>query len=114
MCVPYDIIQRLAFVAGHGDKHLTILRLINFVDCADVRVVERRGRFGFVDEALFVFLILTQVRWQKLQSNKAVEFGVLGFVDHAHAAFAELFKDSIMRYCFANHLFRATLKSNFQ
>ncbi len=49
-------------------------------------MVERRGCFGFVDEALLVFLILTQMRRQKLESNKAVEFRVLGFVDHAHPA----------------------------
>jgi hypothetical protein len=29
---------------------------------------------------------------QEFQCNNAVKFGVLGFVDDAHAAFAELFE----------------------
>jgi len=32
-----------------------------------------------------------------------LEFGVLGFVDHAHAAFAEFFKDFIVGYGFASY-----------
>jgi len=34
---------------------------------------------------------------KKLQCQEAIELGVLGFVNDAHATFAELFEDFVMR-----------------
>jgi hypothetical protein len=44
-------------------------------------------------------MVLGQVIGEKLQSDKAAETGVLGFIDDAHAATAELLHDSIVRDC---------------
>ena len=56
-----------------------------------------------MNEALFAFLILTQVRRQKFQRDEPVESGIQRFVDHTHATGAELFEDFVMRYGFADH-----------
>ena len=49
-----------------------ILRLIYFANDTDVGMVQGRGRFGFVDEALLLFLSLAKVRRQKLDGDEAV------------------------------------------
>ena len=38
-----------------------------------------------------------------LKSYGALELGILGFVNDAHATFAKFFKDLVMGNCFANH-----------
>jgi hypothetical protein len=40
---------------------------------------------------------------QKLESDKAVEFGVLGFVNHAHTASAKFLDYFVMRDGCADH-----------
>jgi hypothetical protein len=40
---------------------------------------------------------------QELQSDEAVEAGVLGLVDDTHAAAPELFQDAVVRDCLADH-----------
>jgi hypothetical protein len=42
---------------------------------------------------------------QEFQGNEAAEFGVLGFVDHTHAASADFFDDNVVRYGLADHCF---------
>ena len=54
-------------------------------------------------EASFVFLVSKKMVGQELESYYALEFGVLGFVDDTHAAFAEFFENTIMRYSLPNH-----------
>jgi|GEM_PF-5296790 len=53
MCVPYDFIQRLALDVFHRNKNLPI-RFIDLINRSDVGMIQRRGRFGFVNEA-FLF-----------------------------------------------------------
>jgi hypothetical protein len=40
---------------------------------------------------------------QKLQRNEPQQAGVLGFINYAHSATAELFGDAVMRDGFADH-----------
>ena len=40
---------------------------------------------------------------QKLQCDGALEFGVLGLVDHTHPSFANLLGDAVMRNGLADH-----------
>ena len=42
------LLERLALVAGHDDEHPAVDGLVDVVDGADVRVVERRGGLGFL------------------------------------------------------------------
>ena len=43
---------------------------------------------------------------QELQGDKAVQLYVLGLVDHAHAAAAQLLDDAVVRDGLADHLLR--------
>ena len=46
---------------------------------------------------------LANYNGHEFQRDFAVEFGVLGFVDHTHAALTELFDDFVMGNRFADH-----------
>ncbi len=59
-------------------------------------MVESRSSLGLVDEPLYRCWITSEVRREKLECDDAVEFGVLGFVDNAHAASAEFFEDLVV------------------
>jgi hypothetical protein len=60
------------------------------VDRADVVVLKGGNSFGLVNEALLGFRVGGQLRWEKLESNIAVELEVLGLVDHTHTSTANL------------------------
>ena len=64
------------------------------VDGDDVRVVERGGGAGFVLEAGELLLVEHRRERQHLQRDAAAERELLRFVDHAHAAAAELAEDA--------------------
>ena len=72
------------------------LVLADFVDSADVRVVERRSRARFPLEAGQRLLIAGHFLGQKLERYHAAELGVLGLVHHAHASAAQLADDTIV------------------
>jgi hypothetical protein len=36
------------------------------------------------------------VKWEEFQSNIAIQLHVMGFIDHAHAAFTEIFEDRVV------------------
>ncbi len=89
------LLDRLAVVIGHGDEQLAILGLVDFVDGADVRMVERGGGFGLVDEPLLLVLLGGKVMGQKLEGDETIQPQILSLVDHAHASFAELCEDLV-------------------
>ena len=64
------------------------------VDGDDVRVVERGGGAGFVLEAGQLLLVEHRGERQDLQRDAAAERELLGLVDDAHAAAAELAEDA--------------------
>ena len=59
-------------------------------------MIERGSGLGLAPESLQRLAILRQFFGKKLQRDKAAEARVFGFVDHAHAAAAELFDDPVM------------------
>ena len=61
-------------------------RLVDLVDRADVRKIERRRRFGFRDESRSRLVVRAKMRRQKLDGHDAVEFHVERAIHHAHAA----------------------------
>src|SRR5436309_722036 len=87
------VLERLALQQLHGDKRLAFV-LIDVVDGADVRMVERGSSLRLSPEAFQGLMILRQGFWQELQCDEAMELGVFGLVDHAHAAATELLKDA--------------------
>ena len=93
-----DAIQKL-----HHDERLAIL-LVDFMNGADVGMVQSRSGLCFTAKAAQDLSIFGHFVGQKLQRNKAIEFGVLGFVYDAHPAAAQLLEDAIVRDGLADHI----------
>ena len=77
--------------------------LADFVDGADVGMIERRRGARFPSKAFQRLRIAREFIGQEFERNKAPEFGVLCLVDDTHPAAAQLFDDSIVRNGFADH-----------
>ncbi len=86
----------------HDDKGAPV----GFVDVVDDRYVgmgQCRGGFSFTPKARGDRVVIQQMGGEKLQSDRALELGVLGLVDDTHAAFAELLGDLVVRDSLADH-----------
>ncbi len=70
--------------------------LANIVNRADVGMVERGCGLGLAAETIERLTILLQLLGKKLQRDEAAKPRVFGFINHAHAAAAKLFEDSVM------------------
>ncbi len=92
--------ERLAFQKLHGDEGAMVV-LADFVDGANVGMVQRRGAAGFALEALEGLAIVGKSFGKKLQSDVAAQAEVFGFVDFAHAPGSELAENAIVRDGFA-------------
>ena len=92
----------MAFEEGHGEEGLPV-SLVDLVDRANVLVIQARGCLGFSDETGFVFGVFDGVGGQELQRDGTFELGVLGLVDHPHAAPADLGEDLVVGDGFADH-----------
>ena len=77
--------------------------LVDVVDRADVGVLERGGRAGLALEPLERLRVARQLLGQELQRDAAAELQVLGLVDDAHAAAAELREDPVVGDRLADH-----------
>jgi hypothetical protein len=54
----------------------------DFMDGADVCVVQGRGSAGLSRETLQRLRVLRYIFWEKFESDEAAKLGVLGLVDH--------------------------------
>jgi len=97
------ILQRFAVIAGHREEDFAFRCFIDFVDGADVGVIQRRGGAGFVKEATLGFVVPNRLRRQELQRHRPAQLQILGPVHHAHAATAEFVLDPVMGYGAADH-----------
>ena len=77
--------------------------LADFVDRADVRMVERGRGASFAAEPLHRGVVLREVFGEELERNAAAEAGVFGLVDHTHASAPELAQDAIVRNQLVDH-----------
>ncbi len=77
--------------------------LVDVVDRADVGVLERGGRAGLALKPLERLSVAGQLLGQELQRHAAAELQVLGLVDDAHAAAAELRDDAVVGDGLADH-----------
>ena len=66
-------------------------------------MIEGGGGLGFLLEAPSCVVVTQKMRCQELQRHGAVEFGVDGFIDDSHPAFAEFFANDVVRNGFARH-----------
>ena len=79
----------------HRDERRPVV-LVDVVDGDDVRVVEGRGGARFLDEPAVAIGIGRRFGRQHLDRDRAPEPGVVGGVNNAHAAAADLGVDAIV------------------
>ena len=77
--------------------------LADFVDGADVGMVQRRGRAGFAAEALESLRVLGRIVRKKFERDEAAEQRVFRLVNDTHATAAEHFRDAVVRDGLADH-----------
>jgi hypothetical protein len=61
------------------------------------------GGLSFPAKAFERLQVLRHILGQELERDKATEGGVLGLLDHAHAAAAQLLEDAVVRDGLADH-----------
>src|SRR5215471_14362111 len=88
--------QSLAIDVLHYDEAAAIF-FRNFIDRADVWMIEPGRRPCFTEQALLRLLICCGFRWQELDRHSAVERCVLGEIDFTHSARADFLDDLITR-----------------
>ena len=96
------MLQRHAVQILHDDERLPVL-LADFVDGADVGMVQGGGCLCFALKTGQGLRVLGNIIGQKLQRDEAAEAWVLGLVDHTHAAAAEFLDDAVVRDGLADH-----------
>ena len=96
------MLQRHAIQKLHGNEGLAML-VVNFVNGADVRMIQRGSSFGFALKAGECLRVVGYIVRQELEGDKADQLHILGFVDHAHPTTTELFDDAVVRDGSADH-----------
>ena len=96
------VFQRFTVQKLHNDERLPLV-LSDFVNGADVGMAESRGRARLTPKALQRCWIPHHIRRQEFERNEATEFCVLGLIDYAHPAAAQLLDDTVMRNGLADH-----------
>src|SRR5882762_4463399 len=86
----------------HHDEWLTIL-LPDFIDGADIRMVEGRGRLRLPLKASQCLGILDDIIGEKFQGDKSAQSYILGPIDDTHSPSAKLLNDAVMRNGLADH-----------
>jgi hypothetical protein len=79
----------------HGDEGLAVL-VVDFVDGADVWVVQGGRRLGFPLKTAEGLRIVCEFVGKELQSDMATKLEVFGFVHHSHPAAADLAEDAVV------------------
>ena len=94
--------QRQAIQELHYDERMPIV-LADFMNGADIRVVEGGGSLGFPLESAESLRVARYVVGKKFERDESVKVGVLCFVDDTHSSAAQSLDNAIMRNGFANH-----------
>ena len=96
------VLKRDAVEKLHRDKHLFVL-VVDFINRADVGMIQRGGGLGFTLEAAKGLWVFGNLIRKEFEGHEAVEFHVLGFVDDAHPAAAQLLDDAVVRDGLPDH-----------
>src|SRR5882724_9882504 len=95
-------LERFALEQLHHDERLPIV-FPNFVNGADIGMIQRRSGTRLATETLERLRILVERFGKKFQSDAAAKLQIFGGIDHAHATPTELFKDFVVSNGFAGH-----------
>src|SRR6202030_1319141 len=96
------VLQGLALEKLHRDVRL-LVALADFVNRANVGMVEGGSGTRFTAEALQCQRGLRHRIGQEFQSDETAKIGILGLVNHPHAAATELLHNAIVRDYLADH-----------
>ena len=99
---PDEVLEGDAVQKFHGDEGLVTV-FADFVDGANVGMIESRGGTRLAAKAFERLRVLREEIGEEFEGYEAAEFGVLGFVDYAHAAAANFFDDAVVRDGLADH-----------
>ncbi len=77
--------------------------LSNFINRADVRMVQRRGETRFATKPFKGIDRLRRSLRQEFKRHQASKIDVLGLVHPTHPADTKLFQNLVMSYSRANH-----------
>src|SRR5215470_1046677 len=88
--------QRHPIQKLHDNERLPVL-VVNFVDRADVWMIQGGGSFGFTLEPAQGLWVFGYVLRQELEGHKTTELHILGLIHNTHPATAELLDDAIVR-----------------
>src|SRR5215469_18006229 len=97
-----DVLQRHSVEELHRDEDPTV-SLVNFINDADVGMIQGRRRTRFAAEALEHLRVIGKILRQEFKSDEPAEASVLGFVYHPHTPAAQLRQDSVMRNGSTDH-----------
>ena len=95
-------LQRLPFEPLHHDEGPALV-LADFVNDADVRMIQRRRGPRLADKPLERGLVGRHLGRQELQRHRPAERRVLGLIDDAHSAAAQTLTYPISRNGLSNH-----------
>ena len=96
------MLQGHAVEEFHRDKRLAVV-IADFVNGADVRMVQGGSGARLATKALEGRRVLRQFLRQKLQRDEPAELDVFGLVDDAHPATAKLAQDAVVRNGLVRH-----------
>ena len=89
------MLERLALHQLHRKEGAAIV-LADFVNRADVGMIQGRGSAGFALEALECLTIVGDVVRQEFQRDVTAKALVLGLINHTHPATTKFFKNTIV------------------
>src|SRR5712672_1467971 len=92
----------LAIEIFHGDERAALV-ITDFIDGANVRMIERGRGAGFTAEPFQRLRLAGHFFGKEFERDEPSELSVLGFVHHTHAAATQLFDDVVVRDSLANH-----------
>src|SRR5262245_61894601 len=91
----------------HSDERAPGL-LSDFVDGANIWMIQSRGGLSFALETSQGVVIVDNFIGNELQRDKSAEDGVFRLVHHAHSAAAQLFQDAVVRNGLADKKLRVS------
>ena len=97
-----QMFQGLAAETLHHDEQMSVV-LADFVDGADVGMIQRRRGARLAAKAFESLRILRGIVGKKFQSDEAAELSVFRFVDDTHPSAAKKFEDAVMGDSLADH-----------
>ncbi len=100
-----------AFEKCHGQKGPPV-GFVDFVDGADIGVIEGRGCLRLAKETPSVLVVFDGLRSKEFQGDGTLELGVLSLVDHTHTALAELLGDFVVGDGVADHYLGESVSRN--